>query len=62
MYSSHEEAQQDLDRMTGWSNPRIVEEADPDITGLPIIYILAEDEYGYTVIFDSPDQEQARRL
>ena len=62
MYQSTEQAEQDVARMSGWRNPRVVVDPEPDIVGQEIIYIVAEDEYGRRVVFDSPYESEPERL
>jgi len=64
MYETREQAQADADKMTGWDNVRVVVEPDeytPD--GYPIIYIRADDPIRkQPVVFDSPNQQEARYI
>ena len=57
------DAAREIEQMLGWNNPRVAVDPEPLLDGSEVVYILAEDPAnGRTVIWDSPQEEQARYL
>jgi hypothetical protein len=60
---TRESAERDIELMLGWDNPRVAVDPEPLLDGSEVVYLLAEDPIsGRTVIWDSPQEEQARYL
>jgi len=63
MIYTKESATQEIRQMLGWDNPRVAVDPEPLLDGSEVVYILAEDPAnGRTVIWDSPQEGQARYL
>ena len=63
MRYTRESAAREREQMLGWNNPRVAVDPEPLLDGSEVVYILAEDPAnGRTVIWDSPQQGQARYL
>ena len=53
MFKTREDAEREAADMKGWNNITVVVDDEPDITGVPNIYILATDPVsGRRVVFD----------
>ena len=56
MFTTKEDAEREAADMQGWNNITVVVDDEPDITGVPNIYILATDPFsGRKVVFDGSD-------
>ena len=56
MFTTKEAAEREAADMQGWNNITVVVDDEPDITGVPNIYILATDPFsGRKVVFDGSD-------
>ena len=56
MFRTKEDADHEAAEMQGWDNITVEVDDEPDVTGLPIIYIRATDPVtGRPVVFDSSD-------
>ena len=63
MIYTTESAAREREKMMGWNNPRVAVDPEPLLDGSEVVYILAEDPAnGRTVIWDSPQEGQARYL